>query len=73
MGNRAHGAARALPEQFVSAVRQAKVPPQGFSEDRTGLFAHHFTTHEWLPFPLTVYLSTLVEFPPLKESNPSLV
>jgi len=35
-GNRAHGAVRSFPSQFVFAVGQREVSPQGFSEDHTG-------------------------------------
>ena len=35
-----------LPRCFVSIVRRTKVPPQGFSEDRTGPSACHFSTLE---------------------------
>jgi len=42
MGNRAWESASLLPGCFVSAVKQAVVPPQGFSEDRTGPSACHF-------------------------------
>ena len=35
-GDRAYGAVRSLASQFVFAVCQAEVSPQGFSEDRTG-------------------------------------
>jgi hypothetical protein len=42
MANWTYEAARSLPKCFFSAVRQAKVPPQGFSEDRTGPPACHF-------------------------------
>jgi len=44
MGDRACGSAGLPPRRFVSAVRRAKVPPQGFSEARTGPYAHHFTS-----------------------------
>ena len=44
MDDRACEAVRSLARLFISAVRKKMVPPQGFSEDRTGLSACHFST-----------------------------
>jgi len=42
MGDWACEVVRVLPGRLICAVRQLKVPPQGFFEDRTNPSAHHF-------------------------------
>jgi len=54
---------KSLPEYFVSAVRPAKVPPQDFSEGRTGPSAYHFSAFVGvIPATLKITLTTLNRF-----------